>query len=105
MHSCLQNPERSLDESFGPVRAWVYTQSAKGDSKPRTAGQGAVALWFIKTVIKARFNGEYKRTPFFKADGTPIVTPRVLSTEEHVTLMNAVRATPEISLEVDRPHR
>jgi hypothetical protein len=91
LHSCLQNPSQSLDESFGPVRAWVNANGAKGDPKPKVAGLGPSIFWFIGTTLKARINGDYRHTPFFRAEtGALIVTPRVLSSEEHTSVMNAV---------------
>lgn len=83
VHTCLESPTQPLDASFGPVRAWVNTRSAKGQPKPKNRGVSTVVFWFFATTVKARINGDYKRTPFFHADtGAPIVTPRVLSAEE-----------------------
>jgi hypothetical protein len=85
VHSCLENPA-----GFGPVRGTVNTQSAKGEPKPKQNGVGAMVGWFIGNALKARFTGDYKHTPLFRADGTPIVTPQVLSSEEHARVMRAV---------------
>jgi len=83
VHTCLESPTQPLGASFGPVRAWVNTKSAKGQPKPKTRGVSAVVFWFFATTAKARINGDYKRTPFFHADtGALIVTPQVLSAEE-----------------------
>jgi hypothetical protein len=93
VHSCLENSGQSVNDSFGPVTAWVNTKSAKGDSRPKQTGLGSTLIWFLRNVLKARFNGDYKRTPLFRPDmRTPIVTPRVLSPEERTNVMNAVRA-------------
>jgi Family of unknown function (DUF6151) len=93
VHNCLDSPGQSLDHSFGAVRARVNTKGAKGDPKPEVGGQGAVIWWFITRVLKARLNGDYKRNPLFNPDtGKPVVTPRVLSAEEHSSVINAVRA-------------
>ena len=95
VHTCLHDPTRSVDDSFGSVRAWVNTGGASGDPKPRARGLGRAALWFITTTLKARINGNYRRTPFFSpGTGAPIVSPRVLSSVEHATLMDAVRPGP-----------
>jgi hypothetical protein len=92
VHTCLETPDRPLQDSFGPVRMWVNTKSAKGNPKPKTVGIGTAISWFIATVLKARINGSYKHTPFFLADkATPIVTPRVLSSAELASVMNAVQ--------------
>jgi hypothetical protein len=88
VHNCLENPETSLHDSFGPVRACVNTQGAKGDPKPKSYGTGAIIRWFIATVLRARFNGSYRQTPFFLKDkGTPIVRPHVLSSIELAAAM------------------
>jgi hypothetical protein len=93
LHNCLETPERPLQNSFGPVRVWVFTDSAKGSPKPKEKGKGTIALWFIGTVLKARITGDYRYTPFFLADmRTPIVSPHVLSSEELASVRNAVRA-------------
>jgi hypothetical protein len=94
LRTCLETPGRPLQDSFGAIRAWANTKGAKGNPKPKTAGMGATILWFLATTLKARLNGSYKRTPFFLVDkGTPIVPPRVLSSEELANLMHAVKAT------------
>ena len=93
VHNCLESPGQSLDDSFGPIRAWANPKGAKGDPKPEVRGLGPVVWWFITRVLTARLNGDYKRNPLFHADtGQPIVTPRVLSASEHTGVMNAVRA-------------
>src|ERR1700722_18306358 len=91
LHSCLQDPARSLDDSFGPIRARVNTGGASGSPKPRSVGLGRAGLWFITTTLKARINGDYRQTPFFNpSTGNPIVSPRVLGGAEHSSVMNAV---------------
>jgi len=72
LHTCLQDTARSLDQSFGPIRTWVNTGSAWGAPTPRSAGLGKAALWFATRVLKARLNGNYRRTPFFdRRTGAP----------------------------------
>jgi hypothetical protein len=87
---CLKS--KPMDESFGPIRMWVNTRSARGEPKPRQRGIGTALRWFFANALKARFNGDYKRTPLFRADGSLIATPRVLSPEEHAHIYAAVRA-------------
>jgi hypothetical protein len=82
----------SLDEAFGPVRCWVNPDGAKGEPKPKAAGMGHALRWFFGTVLRARFNGDYRKTPFFDmATGQPVVAPRILSESEHAELKRAVR--------------
>jgi hypothetical protein len=93
VHNCLEVTGQSLDDAFGPIRAWVNSQSAKGDPKPVSRGMGSAASWFLRTVLKARVNGDYKKTPFFHPDtGLPIVAAKVLSSEEHAAVMSSVRS-------------
>jgi hypothetical protein len=93
VHNCLESGDQSLDDSFGPIRAWVNPKGAKGDPKPEVVGQGPVVWWFITRVLRARLNGDYKRNPLFDAGtGKPVMIPRVLSADEHSGVMNAVRA-------------
>jgi hypothetical protein len=92
LHSCVEPADKPLDDAFGAVRGWVNTKSAKGSPKPRQV-VGPTIGWFFTKVLRARFNGDYKHTPFFRAEtGTPVVSARVLGREEHASVMNAVRA-------------
>jgi|SRR6185437_7382228 len=96
VHSCLGTSGPPLDESFGPVRAWVNTKGARGEPKPKTVGMGRSISWFLGTILTARFNGDYKHTPLFVRDTwAPIATPHVLSGEEHAKVMGAVRAATD----------
>jgi hypothetical protein len=79
LHNCLESADHPLQDSFGPVRCYVNPQGAIGEPKPKTSGTGAVLWWFTKNILKARLNGDYKHTPFFRMDtGLPIVAPQVL---------------------------
>jgi Family of unknown function (DUF6151) len=93
LHSCLHSGDKSLDEAFGPVRAWVNTKGARGEPKPKVVGMGVAVRWFLGTTLQARLNGDYRRTPLFQPDtGKPVVTPRVLTEAEHANVMSAVHA-------------
>ena len=92
VHSCLDGDGGSRDAAFGPIRSWVHTRGAHGKPQPKEVGLGTSIGWFLRTTLRARLNGDYKRTPFFAADsGAPVVTPRVLSAEEHAKVMAVVR--------------
>jgi hypothetical protein len=91
VHNCLEGTGQTLDDSFGPVQAYVNTQSAKGGAKSSSLALVAVILRFMAIVLGSRLDGSYKRSPFFAADtGAPIVTPKVLSPGEREQLMSAV---------------
>jgi len=82
-----------LGEVFGPIRCWVNPSGAKGEPKPAVVGQWHVLKWFFRTVLKARLNGDYRKTPLFDmATGKPVVVPRVLTEVERAEVMAAVRA-------------
>jgi hypothetical protein len=93
LHDSLETEGILLDESFGPVRARVNTRGAWGAPKPKEVGRGKVAAWFIRTTLKARLNGDYKRSPFFQPmSGTPVVIPRVLGQDELLRVRQTVQA-------------
>jgi hypothetical protein len=91
IHSCLDEGDRSVDQSFGPARVRVHTNSARhdprGNPKPRSQGTFIAVLKIVRGLIKARLNGSYKDTPFFE-HGTPIVKPKVLSESERAAVMS-----------------
>ena len=94
LHVCLRSDSPSLEESFGPVTAWVHTDGAKGEPKPKAAGIGSSVGWILRTAVKARFNGDYRLTPLFRAHtGAPIVVPHILSAEERARVRDAVQAS------------
>jgi hypothetical protein len=86
LHNCLETPERPLQNSFGAIRTYANPHGALGEVKPRPTGMGTTIWWFVKTILKARVNGDYRRTPFFK-DGKPIANPYVISSAERETAM------------------
>jgi hypothetical protein len=88
LHNCLETPGHSLQNSFGAVRTYAYPQGAIGDPKPKATGMGATIWWLAKTILKARVNGDYQRTPFF-TDGKPIAIPHVLSSAEREAAMQS----------------
>ena len=91
VHSCLDSTGESLDPSFGPVRMWSFTKSAKGAVNAPSFSFIAGIARFAGMVLRARIDGSYKRTPLFVAStGAPIVTPQVLSPSERERLRNAV---------------
>lgn len=91
VHTCLEDPNRSLDDSFGPVRMWSFTKGAKVSVESRPLAMIAGILRFIPMLTGARISGDYKRTPLFSADtGSPVVAPKVLSPSERDAVYAAV---------------
>lgn len=90
IHNCLENPGRSLDDSFGPVRMWSFVKGAKGSVKAHPAATIAGILRIIAMMMRGRISGAYKRTPFFSPDtGAPIVVPKILSPSEREAVLAA----------------
>ena len=89
IHSCLDGPGSSLEQSFGPLRARVWTKSARGEPKPQAQGMAAMMLRIGWHLARARMDGSYKRSPFFSADGRPVELPRVLDAAELDEALNA----------------
>jgi Family of unknown function (DUF6151) len=65
IHTCLSSDRTSLDKAFAPIRMYVNTKSAIGENKPASAGVLSGTLRVIGMILKARFDGSYKQTPFF----------------------------------------
>lgn len=83
LHTALGASGAALERQLGTRPVTVNPKHAKGkvDYKP------AAALWstsaIIASVMRARLNGSWKSSPFFRADnGAPVATPRVLDAEE-----------------------
>ena len=91
VHTCLEDPPRTLENAFGPVRMRVNTKHAKGKPKLMPISTIASILRFLSSLIRARVDGSYTSTPFFTPDrGTPVVPPKVLTCSERERVMNAV---------------
>ena len=91
IHSCLDGSGESLDGSFGPIRMWVNTQSAKTPvpAKPVATFIGMVRV--MGMVVRDRFTGRFQSTPFFSpVTGVPVVKPVVLSDSERQRVYAAV---------------
>lgn len=91
IHNCLSPEQGSLDEAFGPIQMRVHTQYAKGEPKQKSGGVAAGIFRVTGMILKARLNGSYKHNPFFSPEsGAPIVTPKLLSTQELKEVMSTV---------------
>ncbi|MGD1917491.1 MAG: DUF6151 family protein [Pleurocapsa sp.] len=89
VHSCFGTDRNLLDETFGAIKMYVHTADALGASKPKPRGTFLGTLRVLGMILKARFTGAYKNTPFFVSESTstPIATPKVLSENELVEAM------------------
>lgn len=87
VHTYLSTEQSDLDKAFGPVRAYVNTESAIGEHKPKSTGISVSAFRLMSRLLKARLDGSYKQAPFFEPSGNPIATPKILSNEELADLL------------------
>ena len=89
VHTCLEDPSRTLESSFGPVRMRVNTKNARGRPKSMPISTIAAVVPFLGSLIRTRLDGSYKRTPFFAPDrGIPVSPPKVLTGSERERVMN-----------------
>lgn len=72
-----------VEASFGPVKGWVFTKFALGDDKPKDKGFAMASLRLMRMILVGKMTGSHLRSPYFDASsGKPVVTPRILSSEE-----------------------
>jgi hypothetical protein len=92
VHTCLGSDPAALDAAFGASRLAINTQHAKGPvAKSSRLGMLATMSRIIGTVLWARVNGSWKRSPLFNAgDQKPIVPVRVLAPDELQRARSAV---------------
>jgi hypothetical protein len=90
LHNCLEHAPATLDSAFGPVRMHVNTKSAKPQVSSTPVRTVVVVVPFLASVLRARLDGSYRKTPFFDLTGTPVAQPSVLSASERERLMRAV---------------
>ncbi|MFL6617602.1 MAG: DUF6151 family protein [Povalibacter sp.] len=80
--ACLASSSPSLSDTFGPVRAVLNTQSAKGHVSSSAASNLFAIAVIMKTVLWNRLNGSYRENPFFSITGTPVAKPIQLTKAE-----------------------
>jgi hypothetical protein len=83
VHNCLETGGRSIEQTFGPLRAVANAASARKPVASRSIATGVAVLGLVSRAIVDRLGGAYKRNPFFlTGTRTPIRTVRVLSQAE-----------------------
>jgi hypothetical protein len=85
VHTFVDHREHPRDAVLGPA---VRTQPQQAPRPPPNASRAPVgvivrAAWFL---ARGWMKGAHAPSPFFDATGTPVVTPRVLSTAERDAL-------------------
>ena len=83
VHNCLETGGRSIEDTFGRLRA---VGNAGSESKPvasRPIATGVAVLGLMSRAIVDRLDGAYRRNPFFlTGTRTPIRPVRVLTEAE-----------------------
>lgn len=87
IRACVCEP---ADAALGPVRAFAFRESARGDAATLPRGGLPPALMIARVLGKMlswRIRGHHKRSPFFDPKtGQPICEPRVLTVGERDAL-------------------
>jgi hypothetical protein len=74
-----------MDAHFGGESVHMHVKSAKGKVASSAASQLFATARIIGSVLRARANGSWKHSPFFRpGSAKPVATPRVLSGDERV---------------------
>jgi hypothetical protein len=85
IHACmdLRAAGASADALLGPVRGSAFPRFARGDRAqlPKKLSLLHFAR-LVRLMLGARLRGDQRRSPFFRADGSPAVTPHVLGEDE-----------------------
>lgn len=90
VHTCLGDSS-AIAAAFGPARAPVNTKHAKGKVATSTTSVLASTVRIIASVLRARLNGTWKRSPFFEpGTSVPVAVPHVLSREERGRAQSAI---------------
>lgn len=76
------------DDALGPPREFIQGRFAVGGVPPHAQARATVSLmarsaWFL---LRGFLAGAHRPSPFFDAEGKPVVTPRVLSVAERAAL-------------------
>ncbi|HEX7074037.1 MAG TPA: DUF6151 family protein [Hyphomicrobiaceae bacterium] len=91
VHTCLGAPA-ARTAAFGPPRAPVNTRHAKGKVATSALNVSNSIVRVVARVLRARLDGSWRRSPFFRSgSSTPVVARRVLSVEERERARNAAR--------------
>jgi len=82
-HSCLGDSPAALDQQFGGQAVATNTKHARNEVPASTLDGLFATVRIVGSVIKARANGSWKNSPFFRP-GTlkPAASPRVLNSDE-----------------------
>ena len=89
VHVGLNTDALDAPEAAGRIEAEAFVPDAKGGTRHRGAGR-MVARMATRIAAK-NLSGEWRGTPFFDAEGLPVVAPHVLTREERAAALAGVR--------------
>jgi len=93
LHTALGKSAASLDAQFGAKRALINTKHARGKVSASALDGLFATARIITAVIKARANGSWQRSPFFRSGSSqPAAIPRVLGAEERLQAFNQLHS-------------
>lgn len=92
LHTCLARSRAELDAVFGAARMRVNTQWAKTPVAGTPFTAVAMVARLAPSLVRARFSGSFRQSPFFDGEGRPIARVRVLSATEHDAAQRQVGA-------------
>ena len=83
IHACLRGADAAIAGAIpGPIRARVHARFASGDLTGLPVHARIPMLYLLRVLVmlvKARLNGDHRRSPFFDAHtGQPRASPQVL---------------------------
>jgi hypothetical protein len=89
--ACLAG--RPVEETFGPVAMWGCVAGAAGEPKPPETPMRKIIARIVPRTLKARFDGSYRKTPFFDVKtGRPVAEPRLVTPEERARATASAQA-------------
>lgn len=78
IHTALGHDARRLDSTFGPPRLSTNVGTARGAVASSGIRTLTATVRIIASVVRARIDGSWRRSPFFGNDLRPVVNPRVI---------------------------
>lgn len=97
LHNCLAN-QPSLDETFGPVRIWSFTQQAHGHVKVERLPMLTSITRVVAMIATESLRGKHHFSPFLQTDHkSPITPPQILTSEERDKLKAKIDSDHQVA--------
>lgn len=89
VHVSVNTDRLDAPGALGPVAAEGFIPAPGG--KRRHKGVPRMIAGMVSRMASKNLSGEWRNTPFFDADGAPVVPPQVLSREERAAALMGVQ--------------